>query len=201
MSFYREIGEIYRLKVPFDGEVYTSVFLIKNAEGNVLIDCATTAEDVDGYILPALEEAGVPLDKVKYLVLTHQHGDHAGGQYRILQHNPRIKIVTDLEEKLLNGLTVYAMKGHTLDSVGVFDQDTHTLVAGDGLQGYGVGKYRCTLENPDEYLKTIGHLKKDGNITNVLFSHAYEPWYKDGAFGREEVERCLQDCINYVKGE
>ena len=44
MSFYREIGEIYRLKVPFDGEVYTSVFLIKNAEGNVLIDCDFKAE-------------------------------------------------------------------------------------------------------------------------------------------------------------
>ena len=201
MSFYREIGEIYRLKVPFDGEVYTSVFLIKNAEGNVLIDCATTAEDVEGYILPALEEVGVPLNKVKYLVLTHQHSDHAGGQYRILQHNPHIKIVTDLEEKLSNGLTVYAMKGHTLDSIGVFDQDTHTLVAGDGLQGYGVGKYHCTLENADEYLKTIDHLRKDGNITSVLFSHAYEPWYKDGAFGRAEVERCLQDCISYVKGE
>lgn len=85
-----------------------------------------------------------------------------------------------------NGLTMYAMKGHTVDSVGVFDQTTHTLIAGDGLQGYGVGKYRCTLENQDEYLKTIDNIKRDGNISNILFSHDYEPWRKDGAFGRAE---------------
>lgn len=79
MGFYKDIGEIYRLRVPFDNEEYTSVFLIKKAEGNVLIDCATTAEDVDGYILPALEKAGIALTEIRYLVLTHQHSDHAGG--------------------------------------------------------------------------------------------------------------------------
>ena len=52
--FEREIGEIYRLKVPFDGEVYTSVFLIKGTK-NVLIDCATTDYDVENYIVPALQ--------------------------------------------------------------------------------------------------------------------------------------------------
>lgn len=186
MGFYKEIGEIYRLRVPFDNEEYTSVFLIKNAEGNVLIDCATTAEDVDGYILPALEKAGVPLTEIRYLVLTHQHSDHAGGQYRIVEVNPDVKIVTDPQVEFPNGLTMYAMKGHTVDSVGVFDQTTHTLIAGDGLQGYGVGKYRCTLENQDEYLKTIDNIKRDGNISNILFSHDYEPWRKDGAFGRAE---------------
>ena len=33
----------------------------------------------------------------------------------------------------------------------------------------------------------------------VLFSHAYEPWNKDGAIGRNEVEKCLQDCKKYVE--
>ena len=202
MGFYKDIGEIYRLRVPFDNEVYTSVFLIKNAEGNVLIDCATTAEDVDGYILPALEKAGMALTEIRYLVLTHQHSDHAGGQYRIVEVNPDVKIVTDPQVEFPNGLTMYAMKGHTVDSVGVFDQITHTLVAGDGLQGYGVGKYRCTLENQDEYLKTIDNIKRDGNISNILFSHDYEPWRKDGAFGRAEVEKRLQNCLDYImKGD
>ena len=200
MSLEKVIGDIYRLKVPFD-TLYTSVFLIKNADGHILIDCATRAEDVDGYILPALSKISVPLSDVKYLVLTHQHEDHAGGQYRIVEVNPNVKIVMDLQEKLPNGLTVYAMKGHTVDSIGVLDLATHTLIAGDGLQGYGVGKYRCTLESQDEYLKTINHIRKDENITNILFSHAYDPWGKDGAFGRGEVEKCLQDCIHYIKKE
>ena len=198
MAFSREIGGIYRLKIPYDGEVYTSVFLVKNADGHILIDCATRAEDVDGYILPALAKTSAPLSDVKYLVLTHQHEDHAGGQYRVLEVNPNVKVVTDLQEKLPNGLTVYAMKGHTVDSIGVLDLATRTLIAGDGLQGYGVGKYRCSLANKTEYIKTIEKIKRDNKIENILFSHAYEPWYKDCAFGREEIEKCLQDCI---KGE
>lgn len=201
MDFYKEIGEIYRLKVPFDGEVYTSVFAVKHADGNILIDCATTAEDVDGYILPALERMGMPIQEIRYLVLTHHHSDHAGGRRRILQVNPNIEVIENVGAELPNGLTMYALKGHTMDSVGVLDLDRQTLIAGDGLQGYGVGKYRCTLESPEEYFSTINRIQKDERINNILFAHAYEPWYKDGAFGRGEVEKALQDCINYVKGE
>ena len=51
--FERVIGRIYRLKIPFD-TVYTSVFLVASESGAVLVDCATTSADVDGYILPAL---------------------------------------------------------------------------------------------------------------------------------------------------
>ena len=201
MIFLKEIGDIYRLKVPFDGEVYTSVFLIKHPSGNILIDCATTQEDVDGYIIPALQKAGLTLADIRCLVLTHQHGDHAGGRSRIVSLEKGIKVIESVEEKMPNGLTMYEMKGHTLDSIGVFDEATGTLVAGDGLQGYGVGKYRCTLESKEEYITTIEKLKSDSKIRNILFSHAYEPWYKDGAFGREEVEKCLQDCMEYVNKE
>ena len=201
MEFLKEIGDIYRLKVPFDGEVYTSVFLIKRANGNILIDCATTQEDVDGYIIPALQKAELSLADIRYLVLTHQHSDHAGGRRHIVSVEKGIKVIENADEKLLNGLTMYAMKGHTLDSIGVFDEATGTLVAGDGLQGYGVGKYRCTLESREEYITTIEKIKSNPKIQNLLFSHAYEPWYKDGAFGREEVEKCLQDCMEYLNEE
>ena len=83
----------------------------------------------------------------------------------------------------------------------MFDGATGTLISGDGLQGAGIGKYRCSLESKEEYLKAIEKIRLDKKIKNILFSHAYEPWYKDGMFGRENVERCLQDCIKYIKGE
>ncbi len=111
MNFNREIGEIYRLKVPFDGEVYTSVFLMKNPAGHLLIDCATTAQDVDEYILPALANMGLSFADIKYLVLTHNHSDHAGGKNRVLLHNPKIEIVDVFCEKVENGPPMYALKG------------------------------------------------------------------------------------------
>lgn len=193
MIFNKEIGEVYRLKVPFE-DLYTSVFLIRKEQGNVLVDSATYVRDVDDYIIPALEEMGLSITDIHYLVLTHNHGDHVGGKERLLELVPNIKIVQNEWDNLLNGITVYELKGHTLDCIGVFDQHSRTLISGDGLQGAGVGKYRCSLENKDEYIKTIEKIRRDKRVENILFSHAYEPWNKDGAFGREEVEKCLQDC-------
>lgn len=197
MKFEREIGEIYRLKVPFMS-VYTSIFLIKTEQGSALVDCATYPSDIDEILLPALAEQGLRLTDIKYLVLTHNHNDHAGGKERVLQLAPYIKIVQSGEAIELNGITVYAMKGHTLDCIGVFDERCATLISGDGLQGAGIKSFRCSLESKEEYLKTLERIEKDERITTVLFSHAYEPWYKDCALGREEIEKCLQDCRKFV---
>ena len=198
MSFAEEINGIYRLKVPFE-DLYTSVFLIRTGQGCVLVDSATYASDVDKYILPALKEKGLSITDICCLVLTHKHGDHAGGKNRILELVPSIKIVQEIPSIILKGLTVYELKGHTLDCIGVLDERSGTLISGDGLQGTGIGKYRCSLESKDEYLKMLEKIRQDKRIENILFSHAYEPWHKDGAFGRAEVEKCLQDCKKYVK--
>lgn len=198
MSFVKEVEGVYRLKVPFE-DLYTSVFLIQIEQGYLLVDSATYASDVDEYILPALKEMGLSITDIHYLVLTHKHGDHAGGKNRILELAPSIKIVQEIPLIALKGLTVYELKGHTLDCIGVLEERSGTLISGDGLQGYGVGKYRCSLESKEEYIKTIEKIRQDKRIENILFSHAYEPWYKDGAFGREEMKKCLENCIEYVE--
>ncbi len=87
--FYEEFTGIYRLKIPFD-QIYTSVFLIETPNGAALVDCATTSEDVDDRIVPALKEMNYELSDLKMLILTHKHGDHAGGLQRVLFHAPNI---------------------------------------------------------------------------------------------------------------
>ncbi|MBP3375524.1 MAG: MBL fold metallo-hydrolase [Clostridia bacterium] len=77
--FEKVIGGIYRLKIPFD-TVYTSVFLVVSESGAVLVDCATTSSDVDGYILPTLACMEYKITDLKAVVITHNHGDHAGFQ-------------------------------------------------------------------------------------------------------------------------
>ena len=198
MSFVKEVEGVYRLKVPFE-DLYTSVFLIRIEQGYLLVDSATYVSDVDEYILPALKEMGLSITDIHYLVLTHKHGDHVGGKNRILELAPSIKIVQEIPLIALKGLTVYELKGHTLDCIGVLEERSGTLISGDGLQGYGVGKYRCSLESKEEYIKTIEKIRQDKRIENILFSHAYEPWYKDGAFGREEMKKCLENCIECVE--
>lgn len=142
-QFINEIENIFRLKIPFD-TVYTSVFLIKSEGRNILVDCATTSDDVNRYILPALAALGYSLSDVTAIVLTHNHGDHAGGLHHILELNPDIEVVTDART-ITKDLSAYPLPGHTLDSIGVFDSRTNTLISGDGLQGAGVDKYRCSF--------------------------------------------------------
>lgn len=79
--FDREFEGIYRLKVPFHN-IFTSVFLIVSDMGRALVDCATTSNEVDTYIVPALYECGLAPKDIDILVLTHRHGDHAGGLER-----------------------------------------------------------------------------------------------------------------------
>ena len=198
MRFEKETENIYRLRVPFE-DLYTSVFLIEGEGDYALVDCATTASDVDGVIRPALCLHGLDFSDIKYLILTHRHSDHAGGKERILALHPGIRVIDAPCTLPLEGITVCEMKGHTRDFVGVLDLRSGTLISGDGLQGAGVGKYRCSLESEAEYFATIEKIRGDARVKNLLFSHAYEPWYKDGAFGRDAVLQCLADCERYIK--
>lgn len=185
---------IWRLKIPFD-DIYTSVFLIRTQQENILVDSASSSYDVDTYILPMLQSFGMNFQDISYLILTHSHGDHAGGMERILKQNAKIKVIKNGCSFVLNGISTVELKGHTVDSIGVYDDRTGTLITGDGLQGYGVGKYRCSLESREDYLQTIEKIKNDGRIKILLFSHAYAPWNKDIAIGRKEIDKCLQACL------
>lgn len=195
-GFYLEADGIYRLRVPFDA-VYTSVFLVKTEQGVALVDCATTVKDVEEYIIPSLRNIGYELSDVRFLVLTHEHEDHSGGMERILYSAPNIEVVREVRE-LFDKVCTYPMEGHTESCIGILDLRSNTLISGDGLQGAGVDKYRCYTKNREAYLQTIERIKNDKRIENILFSHEYEPWYSDRAFGRQMVDACLSECKKYV---
>jgi glyoxylase-like metal-dependent hydrolase (beta-lactamase superfamily II) len=193
-----EVPGIYRLKIPFD-TVYTSVFLIEADGARILVDCATTPTDVKNFIVPALAERGLSLSDVDFLVLTHTHGDHAGGLDTVLSIAPDVEVVRESDmRELAPKIYTYALPGHTLDLTGVLDTRTNTLISGDGIQGAGVDKYRCYLENKDAYIWTLQKLLQDERVENILFSHAYEPWYKDSVCGRDVVQKCLSDCFEFI---
>ncbi|MBR4872496.1 MAG: MBL fold metallo-hydrolase [Clostridia bacterium] len=195
--FYEEFPGISRLRIPF-GTTYTSVFLLENAGEAVLVDCATTDEDVDGYILPALAKKGYAATDVKAIVLTHRHNDHAGGLDRLLTHAPQMAVITG-HCTIWEGVRTYPLAGHTTDSIGVYDGRTRTLISGDGLQGAGVDKYPCSTKDRAAYLETIERIRCDEAIENILFSHAYEPWLRDWSKGRDDVLARLEDCLKHVK--
>ena len=195
--FEKEIDHIYRLKIPFD-TVYTSVFLVEHEGEAVIVDCATTRLDVEDYIVPALAEKGYSLSSLKAIVITHTHEDHAGGLPFIRALAPDLPVIRQ-EAAVWEGIYTRPLPGHTVDFIGLYDSRTKALISGDGLQGAGVDKYRCALQDEIAYKETIRRLQADKSVENLLFSHAYEPWYCNHAFGRAKVELCLADCLQYVK--
>lgn len=192
-EFCKETDGIYRLRVPIE-DIYTSVFLI---DDTILVDCASTADDVDAVIVPALEKRGVALSQIQAVVITHGHSDHNGGLTRLLERAPHIEVIDEVRS-IGNGISTYPMAGHSEDSIGVFYERTNTLISADGLQGAGIGKYRCYTQDPKAYLETLRRIRNDSRIENVLFSHAYEPWYEDRIVGRDNVIRCIDDCYTYI---
>lgn len=158
-----------------------------------MVDCASNASDVDNFIIPALEELGYSLSDISAIVLTHEHEDHAGGLSELLTINPALNVINTVTT-VLPGIETVPLAGHLDDCIGAFDVRSHSLISGDGLQGAGVDKYRCNIHNASAYLKTLERIEKNEKIENVLFSHAYEPWYQDYMFGRDNVLKCIADC-------
>lgn len=196
---------IFRLKVPFE-ELYTSVFFVQCGEEWAIIDCATTECDVDFYILPATERLQ---GNVTHLLLTHGHGDHAGGAERMLAHLPELCLGTAENwtrtpyrpiadgEILLNRLQVVYLPGHSRRSVGYFDLPTKTLISGDCLQLAGVGKYVHGIAYPEQYIASLDRLR-DMPIKRIVASHDYEPLgYL--AEGVDAVARYLDECERICK--
>ncbi len=195
-TFEKTVEGIYRLKIPFD-TVYTSVFLIEWETEYILLDCATTEYDVENYILPALHKKGVRLERIGYLVLSHHHEDHAGAFPFLLPYLKNAEVVKS-EKQLFDGICTCSLPGHTMDCIGLLDMRSKTLISADAIQGYGVDKYSCTTHNEEAYLSTLEAIRTDERVENILFSHAYQPWEKDYAFGKEEIIRCLQHSKSYI---
>lgn len=82
MTQFEKIAEnLYLLKVPF-GPVWTGVVLASGKE-NILIDSSATDTDVEEIVVPALKAMGI--EKIHYLINTHSHGDHIGGNFKLRQ--------------------------------------------------------------------------------------------------------------------
>ncbi len=211
-SFTKINDNTYRLTIPFS-DIYTTVYLIKTDEGFILFDTATYDSDVTNYIIPFLEEIGVAKESLKYVFISHFHGDHAGGLPEIMRNYPSATIITRCDdireqfkdysvlmpedgERVLDFLSVVSIPGHSLDSAGVFDNRTKTLICGDSLQLYGIygsGNWGANISLPSEHFEAIKKLRAM-DIDCIYTAHDYHPCgfcYS----GKIEINRALDSCI------
>ncbi|MBR4000357.1 MAG: MBL fold metallo-hydrolase, partial [Clostridia bacterium] len=170
--------DIIRITIPFE-DIYTTVFLIRTAEGFLLFDTATYDSDIDRYILPAMQQVGVTPDMLKYVFISHSHRDHAGGLARLMQFCPQVCILShstslresfsqyinhDIQEDepVLKDLHMILIPGHAPDCAAVLDKRSNTLITGDCLQVYGIygsGNWGTNITMQSAHRKAIRRLR------------------------------------------
>src|SRR6476661_7925124 len=87
---------ITQLRLPLAGSALSHInsYLLRTDDGYILVDCGWDTPDVLDALRAGLKDAGVGLDDVRALVVTHMHTDHYGlagtlmrlGHMRLLMH-------------------------------------------------------------------------------------------------------------------
>src|SRR6201989_3119691 len=75
----------------FLGSYWTSAWAIKTSAGIIIIDALDNAAEAKEYIEGGLRKLGLDPADIKYVVVSHAHGDHYGGAVYLKQKfNPRL---------------------------------------------------------------------------------------------------------------
>jgi len=177
----------FLLKVPFEN-IDTAVWLMKNEEHLILIDCATTATDVEKYILPAVKSLETKENNSVTLLLSHSHSDHAGGASALSDALPGLLVraadparypfrTAYLEngDMLFSFLEVLHLGGHSADTCAFFDHRNKTLFTADAIQSAGISRYGTGVsDSPSRYIDAHLILAQK-NAEHLFASHDYVP--------------------------
>lgn len=77
----------------FLGTGLVSSWAFHNSSGTILIDTLDNSDEAEKFILGGMAKFGLKPSDVKFIVITHGHGDHYGGANRLLQSMPNAKVV------------------------------------------------------------------------------------------------------------
>ncbi len=202
---------IYRTTTQYK-DIWTTLYVIKTDKGDMLFDAASFDSDAEKYTVPFLNECGVTKESLKYIFISHDHSDHAGGLNELLPYYPNAVVLSrssDLKERFANYnviapnetdtfldvLEIVTIVGHTKDCAAILDKRTKTLITGDCLQVWGIvgsQNWAANIRFPVEYFADIEKVSKM-DISKILTAHDYYPLgYK--AEGKAEITRYLDGC-------
>lgn len=76
-------------------------WVLETSEGLIIIDALNNNAEAEEYILGGLKALGLDPDDLQYLVITHGHGDHYGGQELLVsRYQPKV-VMSDTEWTIL----------------------------------------------------------------------------------------------------
>ncbi|WP_033068289.1 MBL fold metallo-hydrolase [Thalassospira australica] len=85
----------------FVGNRSVSSWAIQTSDGIILVDALNNNDQAERYIEDGLIKLGLNPEDIKYLVITHGHGDHYGGQeYLVNKFHPKV-VMSDQDWNML----------------------------------------------------------------------------------------------------
>lgn len=213
-------SRLHFLQYPWLGS-FTGMLLLEAGKSCVLIDTGLP-ETIDSYLLPYLNENGIPPEAIELVVNTHHHFDHAGGNTRLreLCGNAKFAVHRNGAEAMEQAgfrpdftvedgallqaggirLNVVHLPGHSPDSIGVLELVSGTMFTGDSLQGRGTVYSGVALySDPEAYLQSIDRMEtlfSIGRVRRLLCGHAFAPY--DGRVSEADVPDFLEVCRDPV---
>ncbi len=201
MDFKKINDAVFVLRVPFE-KIYTSIFLLKNQHGCMLVDGAASADDVKRYVIPALERLKAFPSAV---IRSHSHHDHSGGvDFLAAYFKAKIGLCEDGfpndgryfkicdGDVLLERFEILNLRGHCDEGIAIYDRMTKTLLSFDCLQAEGLEGYGVNINDREKYRLSVERLKKM-DIESVIASHSFLPFGAQ-VNGRSEVCKLLSAC-------
>ena len=118
----RVFDNLYFLGLP---RVYS--WAVDTPEGIILLDSLNDAGDAETKIVGGMEQLGLDPSRIRYVVISHEHGDHFGGA-RYLQERFGARVVaTDLAWRTMEGSSESGRVAPPQRDMVVSDGDTLTL--------------------------------------------------------------------------
>lgn len=211
MEIMKMNENIHRITLPYK-DIFTTVYTVKTDKGVLLFDAASYDTDLEQYIQPMLDELKIGAEDLKYIFISHNHGDHAGGLRPIMEAYPNAVIlsrspklaenyadykVEALEDgdKVLDVLQIVTIPGHTKDSAAILDTRTKTMISGDCLQLYGIfgsDDWASNIIYPALHLEALAKLRTM-DIENIYTAHDYHP-YGFKHEGKAAVAKVITAC-------
>lgn len=98
------LPNIYQFKIPIPQNPlgFVNSYLVKTAEGCLLIDTGWNTDEAFEALTRQLSEVDVALDDLKYIVITHIHPDHYGLVGRLAKHTQAKLVIHAIERSLLD---------------------------------------------------------------------------------------------------
>lgn len=76
----------------FVGMGTVSAWVIKGSEGSILLDTLDNPDEADRFILAGMAKLGLDPADIKYIVVSHGHGDHYGGARYLQEKFPSARV-------------------------------------------------------------------------------------------------------------